>query len=249
MLRIEHFTKISDHPKGSIMELTEKQKAKVLDHLFSAYVQEHGLGGMSKTDFDALLLWLVMSEQKEKDVFTLSDQFKIKESRIKSLLEIAAVKFESTDPVTAWSEILQILSTAEFDVESLEKGQIRFPLRNPMLFRWIQDSVRKLNSTCSYNKQSEQVTLNLEVLYRLLDRIWDEKQLGEGWAGAIHSTAQKNIKTAIANVGKKIRGNSLEELRDMKRPKLRSAIKLGAELVGIGEFVSPLLTKIIAEQK
>lgn len=225
-------------------ELSKDQKAEIFDRIFEEYVAEHGLGGMSKADFDALLLWLVVSHQKEINSFEISNVFKIKEGRVKSLLETAAVKFDKTKDYEAWGLILEILSCVEFDIESLEKGQIRFQLKNPMLFRWIQEQVRNQHSTCSYHRGSEQVTMNLDVLYALFDNLWEEGYLGESWKGKTLKTAQKHIRKAIGNVGKKIEKNSLEELREMKKPKLRNMLESGAALASIGGFVSPLLEKI-----
>jgi len=226
------------------MELTKAQKADIFDSLFQEYVIEHGLGGMSKTDFDALLLWLVSSRQKGLGSFELSNLFKIKESRVKSLLELAAVKFDQMDRHEAWQEILSLLKDVEYDIESLEKGQIRFQLKNPMLFRWLQEHVRNLNSTVSYYRSSEQVTMNLDILYRILDNLWEPGTLGEKWKGRVHEEAKKNIQAAIGRIGEKIAGNTLEELREMKRPKLLRILQQGAALSGIGNFIVPLLEKI-----
>lgn len=227
------------------MNLTNDQKAKIFDRIFKEYVSEHGLGGMSKADFDALLLWLVVGEQAEINSFGLSSTFKVKEGRIKSLLETAAVKFDNTEKSDVWPKLLEVFSSVEFDIESLEKGQIRFQLRNPMLFRWLQDDVRRLNSTCTYNKTSEQVTMNLDVLYMILDSLWEERALGDTWTGRNLQKAHSQIKKAIKRIGQKIEGNILEELRDMKRPKLLSTLESAASLASIGSFVSPLLDKVM----
>lgn len=227
-----------------MIELGKEQKAAIFDRIFEEYVTEHGLGGMSKADFDALFLWLIVSNQDEINAFEISNKFKIKEGRVKSLLETAAVKFDKTEDHEAWLTILNILSRVEFDIESLEKGQIRFQLKNPMLFRWLQEQVRKLNSTCSYHRSSEQVTMNLDILYALFDSLWEEDYLGVNWTGKALKSAQTHIKKAIGNVGKKIEKNTLEDLREMKKPKLKNILETGATLTSIGNFITPLLDKI-----
>jgi hypothetical protein len=227
-----------------MIDLSKDQKASIFDRIFEEYVAEHGLGGMSKADFDALLLWLVVSNLDEVNSFEISNKFKIKEGRVKSLLETAAVKFDKTKDYEAWQSILEVLSRVEFDIESLEKGQIRFQLKNPMLFRWLQEQIRNLHSTCSYHRSSEQVTMNLDVLYTLFDNLWEQEYLGDPWKGKTLKTAQSHIKKAIGNVGKKIEKNTLEELREMKKPKLRSILETGATLSSIGSFISPLIDKI-----
>ncbi len=79
-----------------MINLSQKKKAEIFDSIFEEYVTEHGLGGMSKADFDALLLWLVVSKQGDINSFEISNTFKIKEGRVKSLRETAAVKFDKT---------------------------------------------------------------------------------------------------------------------------------------------------------
>ncbi len=226
------------------MDLSTKQKAEIFDRIFKEYVTEHGLGGMSKADFDALFLWLVVTNKAGINSFKISNTFKIKESRIKSLLETAAVKFDKTQKHDAWQEILKTLSRVEFDIESLEKGQIRFQLKNPMLFRWIQEEIRNLNSTCTYHRGSEQITMNLNVLYSLFEHMWEEKYFGNHWTGNVLKRAQKNIRKSIGNIGRKIEKNALEELREMKRSKLRGILETGAKLESIGSLIIPLLDKI-----
>lgn len=227
------------------MKLSDKQKARIFDRIVQEYIQEHGLGGMSKGDLDALLLWLIAIEQEEIDSFALSAWFKVKETRVKSLLETAAVKFEETDAVAVWKDIIKFLSTVEFDVESLEKGQIRFQLSNPMRYRWIQKKVRELRSTCSYNRSAEQVTMNLDTMYQILDWLWEPKTVDEDrWTKSVAEQQHPRIQRTIGNIGRKIEANSLEDLRDRKRPKLRRAIQDAAALVGIGSQVGPLLERI-----
>jgi len=224
------------------MILTKDQKAKIFDRLFEEYIAEHGLGGMAKADFDALFLWLIVREQEKIDIFNISTNFKITESRIRSLLEKAAVKFDQESKEDVFKSILVNLEVIEFDIESLEKGQIRYQFKNPMHYRWLQEEVRKLGSTSSYLKASEQVTMNLDTMYRLLDVLWKD---GELWTGAELEDQQLKIQKIIGHIGLKIESNSLEQLREAKKPKLEKMIKLGSTLVGIGEFIVPLVEKIL----
>ncbi len=154
------------------------------------------------------------------------------------------MNFDQTTEEEAWLSILSILSKVEYDIESLEKGQVRFQLRNPMLFRWVQKAVRDLESTCSYSRPSEQITMNLDVLYQLLDRGWEEGGFGSKWRGKALTNARKEIQTAVGRIGKKIAGNDLEELRNRKRPKLREALQTATQLVSIGKLVAPLAEKM-----
>jgi len=226
-----------------MQNLSIEKKARIFDSIFREYVTEHGLGGMSKADLDALLLWEVVSNT-EINSFEISHAFKIKEGRVKSLLETAAVKFDKTTDSEAWHKILKVLGDVEFDVESLEKGQIRFQLKDPMLFRWLQEGVRNLNSTCSYHRGSEQVTMNLDVLYFLFDRMWEENYFSSSWKSNNLKRVRYNIKKAVGNVGKKIAENTMEDLRNRKKPKLKRILEVGSKLASIGSFINPLYEKI-----
>ena len=86
--------------------------------------------------------------------------------------------------------------------------------------------------------------MNLDVLYNMFDRLWEENFLGDSWKDEVLEKAKSDIKTAIGNVGKKIETNTLEKLREMKKPKLKSILETGATLASIGGFIMPLLDKI-----
>lgn len=224
--------------------LDDQDKIEIFDKIIEEYIQEHGLGGMLKTDFDAFLLWKIVEKQNEIDSFAISNYFKIKETRVKSLLETAAVKFDTTELLEAWEKILTQLIDVEFDIESLEKGQIRFQLRNPMLYRWLQAEIRELGSTCVYNKFSEQITMNLDVLYKLLDALWEEKKLGEHWRGRVLSQNRVLIRRIIGNIGQKIESNVLEKLKKAKQSKLKDILKHSSELSSVGTLIMPLVNSI-----
>ena len=223
------------------MDLSTEQKAEIFDGIYEEYVRRHGLGGMSKTDLDALIVYLIVKKGKDINSFDLSNEFKITESRVKSLLEQAAVKFDNRTMEDAWTDLLKVFERIEFDVESLEKGQIRFQLSDPMLYRWLQDRVRSLGSTSSYTKSSEQVTLNLETFFRIMEFLMNEKSISENWTGEGLVIARKRIQSIIEAIKASIKKNSLEDLRKDKFQKLKSAIEIGAALTEIGGFLLPLV--------
>ncbi len=226
------------------MNLTNDQKANIFDAIYHEYVEEHGLGGMAKTDLDALIVFLIVNELKEINSFDLSNEFKITEGRIKSLLERAAVKFDQRTIDQAWSALLAVFLRVDYDVESLEKGQIRFQLCDPMLFRWLQDQVRSLGSTCTYYKSSEQVTMNLETLYQIMDFLWKDKGVSDSWTGDILTTVQSRIQQINGKISQKIENNLLEDLREKKKPKLLRNLEIASQLASIGSLLVPLLNKI-----
>ena len=226
------------------MDFSIEQKARIFDEIYQEYIKEHGLGGMSKTDLNALILYLFVSVNGNINSFDLSNEFKITESQIKSLLEKAAVKFDKRTIEQAWSALLIVFERVEYDVESLEKGQIRFQLSDPMLFRWLQDRVRTLGSTCTYSKSSEQVNLNLETLYRVMDFLWKDKGVSENWSGEFLEDVQTRIQKIIGNISMKIEKNMMEDLRKRKQPKLLKILEVASQLARIGSLILPLVKKI-----
>ncbi|WP_429067954.1 hypothetical protein [Aeromonas bestiarum] len=69
--------------------IQDDKKAIFLSELMENYVGQQGLGSMPKADLDALIvhLYLKHSGTQKVDVFALSETFRIKESRVKSLIE------------------------------------------------------------------------------------------------------------------------------------------------------------------
>jgi hypothetical protein len=89
-------------------KIPSTERAAFLEELLDHYVERQGLGAMPKADFDALLVHLFLRRSKEQfDSFTLSDHFRIKETRLKSLLETAAVKFEKRENHVIWFDIIK----------------------------------------------------------------------------------------------------------------------------------------------
>jgi hypothetical protein len=226
------------------MDFSDDQKVRIFDAIYQEYVKEHGLGGMAKSDLNALIVYHIVTETGEKNSFNLSNEFKITESQIKSLLERAAVKFDKRTIDQAWNALIEIFMKVDYDIESLEKGQIRFQLSDPMLYRWLQDQVRSLGSTSTYYKSSEQVTMNLETLYGVMNVLWKDKGISTNWTGEFLLAVQEKIQKINGKIGQKIEENMLEDLRERKQPKLFKALQYASQLAGIGALILPLVEKI-----
>ena len=78
-----------------IEHIPEKNRSKMLEKILEQYVDKQGLGGIPKSDSDALLLYLyvVYSDENKFDSFRLGQRFKIKESKVKSLYETGLLKY------------------------------------------------------------------------------------------------------------------------------------------------------------
>lgn len=155
--------------------ITNENKAIFLSELMENYVGQQGLGSMPKTDLDALIihLYLKHSDTQKVDVFALSETFKIKENRVKSLVETGWIKFSGKDEPEVWLEIIISLSRVSIELESLEKGQIRFKLENPAHFRYFQKQIRLLESTATYSPSSEQVVAQFDVFNKVINRVYE----------------------------------------------------------------------------
>jgi hypothetical protein len=226
------------------MNLSTEQKSSMFDTIYLEYVLRHGLGGMAKTDLDTLIVYLLVKELNDINIFDLSNELKITESRIKSLLKRAAVKFDERTIDEAWIGLLKLFERVNYDIESLEKGQIRFQLSDPMLFRWLQEKVRSLGDTCTYSTSSEQITMNLDTLYKILDILWEDKKISDEWTGDRLNNVHTQIQNIIGKISEKIEKNMLEDLRERKQPKLEKNLDNAAKLVSIGSFIIPLIEKI-----
>jgi hypothetical protein len=225
-------------------DLTEKQKASIFDRFWHEYVATHGLGGMGKSDLDALILWSFAEALDNHDHFFLGQKFKVKESRIKSLLATGEVKFDDTFDAVAWQKVLNDLSKASFSVESIEKGQIRFHLGKQHYFRHIQRQARELNDSFEQKASSEYVIANLSTLYKILDNAWNADNFGKDWNGDVLIKARENIKHTIGNIGRAVEGNELEQLRNAKSSKLFKAIEQGSKLASIGSLIVGLYSTV-----
>ena len=218
--------------------LNQEAKALIFDRLWREYVQTHGLGGMAKSDLDALLLWEWSQATETTDNFSLGSKFKIKESRVRSLLETAAIKFDQSEDVPLWLSLLEAIGKSKFSVESLERGQVRFHLTKPHLFRYLQHQARRLDDSFEYRSASEHVVASLETLYKIFDMLWEQGYLGDSWTGLELKKAQSSIKSAVEKIGKGITKSELETLREKKGSKLANYISNGAKLSSIGSFVA-----------
>lgn len=170
------------------------------------YIDKQGLGGIPKTDFDALLVYLYTKYSgKEFDVFNLSQRFMVKEARIKSLYETGLIKYSDFTEGKAWIEILEKLKTTKFQLESNERGQVRFKFENPALYKYFQKRLRVIGGTAPYSSASETVTIPLDTLFELIEHIYDESQTQFSTVemDQIHPLIKSVISKIIKSLGKK----------------------------------------------
>lgn len=216
--------------------ISENSKALFLRDLMQSYVGQQGLGSMPKADLDALIihLYLKYSGTQKVDVFALSETFKIKESRVKSLVESGWIKFSGKDEVEVWLDILASLSRVSIELESLEKGQVRFKLENPAHFRYFQKQVRLLESTATYSPSSEQVVTQFDVFNKVINRVYL----------SVLNDSQEQAHESITAIYKRIRNDIIGPERfeayrsgDQQKSRLGKSLTKAAELAGIASLV------------
>lgn len=218
-----------------MLEKIAGKEREFLSELMENYVDGQGLGSMPKSDLDALIvhLYLKYSGSTKVDVFELSETFKVKESRIKSLVETGWIKFSQKNEPEVWKEILASLSRVTIELESLEKGQIRLKLENPAHFRYFQKQVRVLGSTVTYSSSSEQLVTQFDVFNKTLDRVFMQI-LGQD------QSAIEPVKAIYSKIRNEIIGQDrFERYRtgSDKDSKLGVALTRASELAGIGALL------------
>lgn len=207
-----------------------------LTTLLDAYVERQGLGAMPKADLDALILHLYVTHtgMKEADPYILAKKFKIKESRVKTLLETAWVKFVDRSDSDVWTEILQALSIVVIERESLEKGEVRFKLQNPGHMLYIRKEVRDLHGTATYSSAAERVVIPLETFNRLLERVF---------VNIYHqdSSVVPRIRAIYVRIHDLL-GEEAPNLEEQQSSKLGIILEKGSQLTGIGQVIFKAFT-------
>jgi|TARA_B110000238_G_C15987995_1_gene378978 hypothetical protein len=189
-----------------IKDIPKNKHSEFLEELMKHYIDKQGLGGIPKTDFDALLVYLyTIYSGKAFDVFSLSQRFMVKEARIKSLYETGLIKYSDFTEGKAWIEILEKLKTTKFQLESNERGQVRFKFENPALYKYFQKRLRVIGGTAPYSSASETVTIPLDTLFELVEHIYDESQTQFSTAEMeqIHLLIEPVISKVTKSLGKK----------------------------------------------
>lgn len=223
-------------PEFSIVfdKIEHDKRTLFLNELLLEYVDRHGLGAMPKADLDALIVHLFLKYSgKTFNAFDLSRDFKIRETRLKSLIATAGVKFEKRSELEIWMEILGRWKDAITNIESIEKGQVAFKFENPADFPFIQKEARQAGGTIAYSPSSEVIIVFLATLFRILDQVYK----------VVFSEApghQYLIKDLLEKIKSDLIGpNELKNIKQDKEKKLKltQILSTASELASIGKVV------------
>ena len=232
------------------MDIRPEKYSDFLSELLFHYVDKQGLGGIPKPDLDALIIYLYTEysdNNKDFDAFSLGQKFMIKESKVKSLYETGLIKYSELTEGEAWGKILTKLTTAEFELESNEKGQIRFKFENPALYKFFHKRVQVIGGTDHFLRSSETITITLKTFFKLLNHVCDPSQI-ESSTNEDFSTDEKNkirplVKSVIEKLVSSLGEKKLKELQGKKGVKLavKNALDYASKLSSISSFLAPLL--------
>jgi hypothetical protein len=225
-----------------LKDIPAAKHSELLAELLSHYVDKQGLGGIPKADFDALIVYLYTKYSgKAFDAFSLGQTFSVKETRIKSLYETGLVKYSGITEGKAWIEILTKLKTTKFELESNEKGQIRFKFENPALYKFFQKRLRVIGGTASFSSAYETISISLETFFELLNHVYDasQTQFATTEMDKIHPLIEPVINKVGSSLGKKV----LKELQGKEglRTKAGKALSTASSLSSIGKFIMAIL--------
>lgn len=153
--------------------LPEEVREVYLNAILSVYVDRQGLGGVSKPDFDALLVYLHVTHvlKSRFDAHLLSEIFHIRESRAKSLYETGLIKYGRMTEGQAWLQILHALGTVTYEVQLYESGDIRFRFNAPALYRYFDAALREAGKNADYDPDNEVVRMNIYSFFALLEHV------------------------------------------------------------------------------
>jgi len=225
-----------------LKDIPTNKHTEFLSEFFFHYVDKQGLGGIPKADLDALIIYLYTKYSgKSFDAFSLGQTFLMKESRVKSLYETGLIKYSGLTEGKAWIEILTKLKKTKFELESSEKGQVRFKFENPALYKYFQKRLRVIGGTAPFSSTYEVVTISLDTLFHLLDHLYSISQtdFGSKEMDKIHPL----IETVIKQIGKSLGKKKLKELQGDEglKTKAGKALVAASSLSGIGSFIVALM--------
>jgi hypothetical protein len=215
-------------------KIPEERREDYLRELLDYVVERNGLASIPKADLEACFVYLYKKHaEPDIDLYSLSRLFRVKESKLKGLLELFHLKFGGGEGRTDNEVILSILSATRFSIESFERVQISFHFRQIEFFALLQHFFRRENSYIRYDRSAELAAVNQNALYAVLDRIWTEEDPAAGRPGS----GREQVRTIIGNIGRSLDSEMRNELRKKPGSAFFKNLKNAGTLAGIGKTV------------
>jgi hypothetical protein len=218
-------------------QIPDGKKFDYLKELLDYVVEKNGLASVPKQDMEACFVYLYKKHVDQNiDIYNLSKIFKIKESKLKSLMELFYLKFNDNDSRSDDEKFIDLIIDTQFEIESFEKVQISFHFNKIEAFQLLQEYFRRCKGSVKFDKIAESVIVNQNRLYDVLDMIWDhekEKSVEE-------SDLENKIQKIIGNIGNSIDEEMRKKLREKKQSKFHQSIEYASHLAGIGSLIITL---------
>lgn len=214
--------------------IPDEKKGPFLKDLLEYVVERNGLASMPKQDMEACFIYLFKKHVDLKiDIYSLSKIFKVKEAKIKSLMELLYLKFDDSDRRADELKFLSLIENTLFEIESFEKVQIRFHFTQVEAFPLLQDFFRRVQGSVKYDRRSESIIVNQNRLYDVLNAIWEK----DGGLSVAQSLVKPKIQKIIGNLGRSLDEEVRSKLREQNNSKFYKSLDYASKLSGIGSFV------------
>lgn len=215
-------------------QIPDDKKAAYLKDLLEYVVERNGLASVPKQDLEACFVYLYKKHvNPDIGLYSLSKIFKVKESKLKSLIELFYLKFEDNNKRPDDLKILDLLVDTRFQIESIEKVQIRFHFNKIEGYPLLQEYFRRVGEPVEFNKFSESIVVNQNSLYDVLNNIWET----EKDKPVEKSEIKQKIQKIIGNIGNSLDNEFRAKLREQKKGEFYKALEYGSKLSGIGSFI------------
>jgi len=137
--------------------MNQKEKISFTEEFLKIYLA-NGLGSLPKSEIDLLVFHLLVSSSDYSSMsnYQLAGQFKIPESKIKSMRLNSALKYENIDSNEILKRIAERIANSD-QLTELQSGKVEISLENPVEQRELENFLKKQGHFAEY-------TLNTEVL-------------------------------------------------------------------------------------
>ena len=231
-------------------KIPEESRGNFLQELLEYVVQKNGLASIPKPDMEACFVFLYKKYvNRNAGFYELCRVFKIKETKMKSLLALVSLKFSDLDNRSDDEIIIDVLLNAKFTISSFEKNDISFSFTQIESLPILKQRFREVKGTVNYHKESEVMTVNINRLYEVLDNIWDKYYKTE--KDLENKTGQEKIELLSKIYGKI--GKDIDSEKGSFRPEQKKKITIIYEhlekIVDVASIISKIDSELIEQVK
>jgi hypothetical protein len=212
---------------------TKDAKVRFCDELLDE-IEKYGFGSMLKTDQDALLYHLMVSNINYgviKDRYSWIDLLRVKASKLNSVQETASVKYNKIeDSGKNWLLVCKQMEKHPPEVKDIESGQVRIYIDDAHIYRFMEWYLNQHGSSPEYQLNKTQLVVKYEMYLSFLETI--TKKVGidtEGMEKALREDKSKGKITKTYNSASSL----LSDLKDkVKETTIQEGTKALLEYAG-----------------